>query len=195
MQLPRTAALLACVAAPSGCADGTPYLLRIHAATASECDEYEPLLEDAIDFWAGHGIDAFDQGECQLDEFERDPTVSWPADETIAHTDDLAAASDDVPVFVVDSITVDEAGVISHPRGATVVSEVVGCPRLVAIDLPRAQLLAHELGHLLWLDHVDESGNVMHPSSWPDDIADLLVGNDQLDDARSNYDLCQKKQH
>lgn len=80
----------------------------------------------------------------------------------------------------------DHTGVVviiraKHPTehgGATLVKERC-VPVIWAHD--RAITLAHELGHALGLEHVDDPGNLMHP-----DAAGLDLDEDQIDFMRSS---------
>jgi len=176
----------------NGCQSSDPYQIRLHARATESCDLYEAPLIDAIDLWHGFGVDTFSYDGCEIDVFEARPEFRW-LPEYRPYTKDLRTYSSHVPIYIVEQIWLDQGAYESwEPRGSTMVSETPWCPALVAVDLASVGLLAHELGHLLWLHHAREFGNVMYPTSWPEDPADISVTEDQLHDAHVAFDQCKE---
>ncbi len=186
------AAGISCVACEPGCGESHPYQLRLHVERKSDCHAYEGIVAQAVEIWSTHGVDAFEYEGCDIHQFAADPIFSWSPGE-IAYTDDLMLYNDHVPIYVVEWILLDQDGSISELRGATIPSETVGCPGLIAVDLANVGLMAHEFGHLLWLGHDDTYSNVMYPSQWPKDTDGITVRRDQVEEAIYNFDLCNRR--
>lgn len=100
----------------------------------------------------------------------------------VYHQDDFSAAematlADDassalgVPIELVDhrygAITVDVHSANGRVAGRELQS--IGCAR-IAWSEPDPLALAHEIGHTLGLQHVDEPGNLMHPFALGDHL-------------------------
>jgi hypothetical protein len=83
----------------------------------------------------------------------------------------------DLTSKVAGSVTIDLVEVAEgEPKGRTMIRS--GCQR--ALRSPHdSMILAHEIGHALGLEHVDDTGNLMHADGgeWLDDwqVDDLLT--------------------
>jgi hypothetical protein len=134
----------------SGCYTTAPMQVII---VASSCEEAEEALDAAIELYTDAGVDVV-SGGCEV------------APAQIGH---IELAGDDydgayqVPasygverrIYVVDSLARD-----GEYRGGFSLPTPDGCGSHTAVS--ELGLIAHELGHVLGLDHEDDEGNVMH---------------------------------
>jgi hypothetical protein len=184
---------LACAAA---CSDNEPYRLRLHVADATACASHERALVRAIEFWSEHGVNAFEYFDCFEDDFDARPVVRFvqaPPDAR-AYTTDLTTFSDHVAVYVVETITLDGGKYdVAMPQGAGLPSHVTPCPGLVASTRPSSILYAHELGHLVWMQHDDDPRNLMYGGGHDQDLEMLELTSEQIDFANEAFADCWKQ--
>lgn len=150
--------------------------VHVYATTPDECTGVAPHVAEAVDAWAEHVPIAF--------------TGCTPGSDharTVTATEDAAGMFDpatglqglelhdgpELPAFVVDGITAHYGdGRTDELNGLGVAHE---CGHAIALvgTRSRTALAAHELGHVLGLDHDTRPGNLMHPSApdawWLDD--------------------------
>jgi hypothetical protein len=130
-------ALVGSTAVGGGCFSPAPYELRVYVVDAAECDEYEPALQAAIDWWGEAGVDAFVYGGCAEDEFPTSVAFFQPL-EGNGRTDDLQDFDDHIPVYAVEEIRLDEerpdSEILSYPIvGASQHGVEPYCASLVAV--------------------------------------------------------------
>lgn len=175
------------------CAEAEPYSLRLHVAEAAQCDEYEPPLRDAIDFWWDHQVPAFTYDGCDTDVFANRILIHW-LPEFGGYTGDVGGDDDHVPVYVVDEIVIDDGAYRrSMTIGAALRSHVEPCPLLATIAAPRSVVLAHELGHLVWLDHSTEPDNLMRPNVDAEALDQVAVAGSQFEGALATFEECRRR--
>ncbi|MBK6922862.1 MAG: matrixin family metalloprotease [Deltaproteobacteria bacterium] len=178
-----------------GCSYDQPYRLRLHVHDETQCSPYESALTEAIEFWSGSGVDAFDYDGCDVDVYSMRPIFrQLEAAEHLPgyrpYTTALATPTDHVPIYVVDEIRVDEGGYRVHfDRGVALPSSIPYCPSLVATKIPEPKVLAHELGHLLWLDHSSEPNNIMSQFLL-ESFANYGVSSSQVDFGNNSLEQC-----
>lgn len=178
-----------------GCSYDQPYRLRLHVHDEIQCAPYETALTEAIEFWSGNGVDAFEYDGCDVEVYSMRPIFrQLEAAEHLPgyrpYTTELAAPTDHVPIYVVDEIRVDEGGYRVHlDLGVALPSSIPYCPSLVATKAPEPIVLAHEFGHLLWLDHSSETNNIMSQSLL-ESLADYQILSSQANFGNHSLEQC-----